>query len=132
MNQLTIIGNLVKNPEMRSTTAGVSVCGFTVAVNRPKTPNNQNPGADFFNVSAWRGLGDICGKFLTKGSKVCVVGEVSLRTWEKEDKHGASLEVLAEDIEYLSPRISDTAQEAPPPVDAKTGMPIVETDDLPF
>lgn len=123
MNQLTIIGNLVKNPEMRSTTAGVSVCGFTVAVNRPKTQNNPNPGADYFNISAWRGLGDVCGKYLTKGAKVCVVGEVSLRTWEKEDKHGASLEVKAEHVEFLS--------KSSAPVD-ESGMEIVTPDELPY
>ena len=131
MNKLTIIGNLVKNPEMRSTTAGVSVCGFTVAVNRPKTQNNPNPGADFFNVSAWSGLGDICGKYLTKGSKVCVVGEVSLRTWEKEGKHGASLEVKADDVEFLSPRNAEPEAQTPP-VDAQTGFTVAETDELPF
>ena len=131
MNKLAIIGNLVKNPEMRSTTAGVSVCGFTVAVNRPKTQNNPNPGADFFNVSAWHGLGDICGKYLTKGSKVCVVGEVSMRTWAKEDKHGASLEVKAEDVEFLSSRNAEPEAQTPP-VDAQTGFQVAETDELPF
>lgn len=122
MNKLTIIGNLVKDPEMRSTQEGITVCGFTVAVNRPKTPKNQNPGADFFNVSAWRGKGEVCGKYLHKGSKVCVVGNVTLRTWEKEDKHGASLEVTAEDVEFLS-----SAQR-----DAETGMEVVDPDGLPY
>ena len=102
MNKITIIGNLTKTPELRSTQDGTPVCGFTVAVNRPKTKNNPNPGADFFNVNAWRGLGENCARFLEKGRKVCVVGRVSLRTWEKDGKHGASLEVLAEDVEFLS------------------------------
>ena len=118
-----IIGNIVKNPELRCTTAGVNVCGFTVAVNRRKTANNPEPGADYFNVSAWRGLGDNCGKYLSKGSKVCVVGSVSVRTWEKEGRHGASLEVTAEDVEFLSSR-GET--------DAQTGMAVVETDELPY
>jgi single-strand DNA-binding protein len=110
------------------------VCGFTVAVNRKKTQNNQEPGADFFNVNAWRTLGENCHRFLEKGRKVCVVGRISLRTWEKEGKHGASLEVLAEEVEFLSPRNSDTEtpEEAPAPVDAQTGFAQVETDELPF
>lgn len=127
MNKITIIGNLTKNPELRNTQEGVSVCGFTVAVNRPKTRNNQEPGADFFNVNAWRGLGENCAKFLEKGRKVCVVGRVSLRTWEKDGKHGASLEILAEDVEFLSSR-----QESAPPVDPQSGMTVAEVDDLPF
>lgn len=136
MNKITIIGNLCDNPVLRHTQDKTPVCSFTVAVNRLKTKKNREdntePGVDFFNVTAWRQLGENAAKFLEKGKKVAIVGRISLRTWETETKHGASLEVLAEDIEYLSPRVSDTAQEAPPPVDAKTGMPIVETDDLPF
>ena len=124
MQKLVIIGNLTKNPELRSTSDGTSVCGFTVAVNRPKTKNNQDPGADFFNVNAWRNLGEICAKYLEKGKKVCVVGRVSLRTWDKDGKHGASLEVLADDVEFLSSRSA--------PADEPTGYEVVETDDLPF
>ena len=66
MNSLTIIGNLTKAPELRHTQDGTAVCGFTVAVNRKKTPNNQEPGADYFNVNAWRMLGENCAKFLAK------------------------------------------------------------------
>ena len=57
MNKLTIIGNLTKDPELRTTQDGTSVCNFTVAVNRRKS-NGQQPEADFFRVSAWRGLGE--------------------------------------------------------------------------
>ena len=121
MNRLTIIGNLTREPELRTTPNGDKVCGFTVAVNRRKTQNNQEPGADFFNVSAWRGLGENCAKYLAKGRKVCVVGRVSVRTWDSGDKHGASLEVLAEDVEFLSSR-------GEPRTDPATGFEIV--DDL--
>ena len=136
MNKITIIGNLTKAPELRTTNAGVSVCGFTVAVNRPKTANNAEPGADFFNVNAWRGLGENCAKYLEKGRKVAVTGRISLRTWEKDGKHGASLEVLAEDVEFLTPRNAD-ADGAPasvptPPVDKASGMQVVDPDELPF
>ena len=133
MNKLIIIGNLTKDPELRHTQDGVAVCGFTVAVNRQKTQNNQDPGADFFNINAWRGLGENCARFLEKGKKVAVTGKISLRTWEKDGKHGASLEVLADDVEFLSPRVSDIAATTPtPPVDAQSGMVQVETDELPF
>lgn len=135
MNKLTIIGNLTKAPELRHTQSGTPVCGFTVAVNRRKTQNNQDPGADFFNVSAWNALAEVCAKFLEKGKRVCVVGRVSVRTWETQDgKHGASLEVMAEDLELLSPRVSDAPTPAEPstPVDGQSGMAVVDTDELPF
>ena len=124
MNSITIIGNLTKNPELRSTTDGTPVCGFTVAVNRQKTRNNQDPGADFFNVNAWRGLGENCAKFLTKGSKVAVIGKISLRTWEKDGKHGASIEVLADEVEFLSQRTDSPT--------VPDGFTKVETDELPY
>ena len=128
MNKLMIIGNLTKDPELRSTQDGTSVCGFTVAVNRKKSnadkENNRDPGADFFIVSAWRGLGEIVAKYTRKGSKVAVTGKVSLRTWEKDGKHGASLEVTADDVEFLSSRQN--------PVDEQTGCEIVDVDGLPY
>lgn len=130
MNRLMIIGNLTKNPELRSTQDGTAVCGFTVAVNRAKSRNNPDPGADFFNVNAWRSLGENCAKYLAKGRKVAVVGRVSLRTWEKDGKHGASLEVTADDVEFLTTKAETTADSAT--VDAATGMAVVEPDDLPY
>lgn len=127
MNQLTIIGNLVKPPILRTTQAGINVCDFTVAVNRRKSGNNQQPEADFFRVSAWRQLGENCAKFLHKGSKVCAVGPVSVRTYQTNSgETRASLEVVADDIEFLSPK------DAPAPVDAGSGMQIVDPDGLPF
>ncbi len=138
MNKLTIIGNLTREPELRSTQDGTPVCGFTVAVNRPKTAKNPNPGADYFSVTAWRALGENCAKFLAKGRKVCVVGRVSVRTWETDNgKHGANLEVVAEDVEFLSSRNDAPAETTTPagnttPADPETGYTVVETDDLPF
>lgn len=138
MNSLVIIGNLTDAPELRVTSSGINVCSFTVAVNRRKTPNNDNPGADFFRVTAWRQLGENCARFLDKGRKVMVRGAVSVHTWETESgKHGATLEVTAEDVEFLSPRVSDDA----PPANVTTttngtnvpaGFAPVETDELPF
>ena len=87
MNKLTIIGNLTRDPELRSTSSGVSVCDFTVAVNRRQRKDAQNsqPEADFFRVSAWRERGELCAKYLAKGRKVCVVGPVSVRTYTGND-----------------------------------------------
>ena len=130
MNKLTIIGNLTKDPELRTTSTGISVCSFTVAVSRRRKVEGQ-PDADFFDVTAWRERGEMCAKFLQKGKKVCVIGAVAVRTWETETRHGASLEVTADEVEFLSPRVSDPEQ-APAPVDAQTGMEVVDTDELPF
>lgn len=103
MNKLTIIGNLTRDPELRTTSAGKEVCTFTVAVNRRKTGNNQQPEADFFRVSAWDGLAKSCGQFLAKGRKVAVVGSVSVHTFQTQTgETKAQLEVNASDVEFLS------------------------------
>ena len=105
MNKLTIIGNLTRDPELRTTSAGKEVCTFTVAVNRRKTGNNQKPEADFFRVSAWDGLAKSCGQFLAKGRKVAVVGSVSVHTFQTQTgETKAQLEVNASDVEFLSPK----------------------------
>ena len=104
MNKLTIIGNLTRDPELRVTSQGISVCSFTVAVNRRNAKEGQ-PEADFFRVTAWRQLGENCGKFLAKGRKVAVVGAVSVSTYQANDgSTRAQMEVTADDVEFLSPK----------------------------
>lgn len=104
MNKLIIIGNLTADPELRTIPSGVSVCTFTVAVNR-RFSSKEERQTDFFRVAAWRQLGENCSKFLSKGRKVCVIGEVTARAYEgKDGTLRASLEVTADDVEFLSPR----------------------------
>lgn len=104
MNKLVIIGNLTKDPEQRTTQGGLSLCTFTVAVSRKKQQDGQ-PDSDFFRVTAWRQLGENCAKYLAKGRKVCVIGPVSVSTYKGNDGNTrASMEVTAEDVEFLSPK----------------------------
>lgn len=133
MNKLTIIGNLTADPVLRTTQNGTSVCSFTVAVNR-RAQAGQQPEADFFNVTAWRERGEVCAKYLSKGKKVCVIGPVSVRTWESQKgTHGANLEVTAEEVEFLTSRSEAAAPEQKPAaVDKQSGMEQVQPEDLPF
>ena len=124
MNRLFITGNCTKDPEMRTTPAGKTVCTFNVAVNRRKKVEGQ-PDADFFRVSAWEQLGENCGKYLQKGKKVAVVGSVSVHAYTGQDgKPGASLEVVASEVEFLSPRNED--------VDPQSGYQKVSPEGLPY
>ncbi len=107
MNKVFLIGNLTRDPELRSTPNGDSVCSFTIAVNRRRRSNAEagQPEADFFRVSAWRQLGENCAKYLAKGRKVNVIGSVSCRTYVGSDgQTRASLEVQADDVEFLTPK----------------------------
>lgn len=130
---MTIIGNCVKDPELRSTPSGKNVCSFTVAVNRRKKTEGQ-PDADFFRVSAWDQLGEVCQKYITKGKKVCVIGSVGIHTYtNQKGETVANLEVLAREVEFLSPKSEESQQTAPEPVrDQQTRMEVVDTDELPF
>ena len=100
MNKITIIGNLTKDPETRTTPNGNTVCTFTVAVNRKKA---SEPTTDFFRVNAWGKLGELCARFLGKGRKVAVVGELQARTYESNGQTRLSLDVVADEVEFLTP-----------------------------
>ena len=107
MNKVFLIGNLTRDPEMRTTQSGVSLCSFTIAVNRRRGNNAEagQPEADFFRITAWRQLGDICGRYLAKGRKVAITGTVSASAYVGQDGQArASLEVQADDVEFLTPK----------------------------
>lgn len=109
MQRLIITGNLTKDPETRTTPNGNTVCSFTVAVNRKKT---SEPQTDFFRVNAWGKLGELCGRFLGKGRKVAVVGELQARTYESNGQTRLSLDVVADEVEFLTPAENAEAKPA--------------------
>lgn len=104
MNKAFLTGNLTKDPDLRTTRDGVSVCSFTIAVNRRRTAQAGQTEADYFHVTAWRQLGENCAKWLIKGKKVSVVGTVSASAYMGNDgQPHANLEVTADEVEFLSP-----------------------------
>ena len=134
MNKLTIIGNLTRDPQLRTTSTGINVCDFTVAVNRKlsaqQKANGQQQEADFFRVTVWRELGENCAKYLAKGRKVAVVGPVSVSQYTGNDGvTRANLEVTADEVEFLTPPAAEPAQTVPT---QPAGFTPVETDELPF
>jgi len=135
MNSLTIIGNLVRDPESRTTNDNKTVCNFTVAVNRRQRDKDGNTVADFFRVSAWGKTGEVCQKFLTKGRKVGVTGSVSVHAFSGQDgTPKASLEVYANDVEFLSSGNGNEQQNAHAPAADPSGGTVVDIDSesLPF
>ena len=117
MNKVFLIGNLTRDPELRTTQAGDAVCTFTIAVNRRRTARAGQPEADFFRITAWRQLGENCAKWLIKGKKVSVVGTVSASAYMGNDgQPHANLEVTADEVEFLSPA---NTVEAPQPATAQ-------------
>lgn len=119
MNSCTIIGNLTRDPEYREVPSSSSggVCNFTVAVNR-----RGSDDADFFRIAVWGKLGEVCAQYLAKGRKVYVRGAVSASAYvDKEDEARASLEITAQDVEFLSPKADDQPEQKPPQRGQKSG-----------
>ena len=133
MNKLCIIGNLTRDPERRVTPGGIDVTSFTVAVNRRRR-EGQEQETDYFRVTAWRQLGVSCGQYLAKGRKVAVIGSVSVSTYQAQDgTTRATLEVTAEDVEFLSPKGEQAAAPAPAASPAApSGYVEVDDEELPF
>ena len=114
MNKIFLIGNLTGDPELRTTPNGITVCTMNLAVNRRFSGNREERQTDFYRVTAWRQLGETCSRFLSKGKKIAVVGEFVPRTYEgKDGATRVSLEVTAEEIEFLSPRDAAGGQSYP-------------------
>ena len=154
MNKVYLIGNLTRDPEMRSTQTGIPVCNFSIAVNRRF--RNQQTGqqeTDFFNIVAWRQLAELCSRFLAKGRKVAVSGSIQTRTYEAQDgSKRTAFDIVADEVEFLtSPQAASGApsgeyrpaamssapaaphaQQAPSYASADTGFTQVDDDELPF
>ena len=104
MNKVFLIGNLTKDPEMRSTQSGVAVCNFSIAVNRRfRNPQTGRQETDFLNIVAWRQLAELCSKYLAKGRKVAVIGNIQTRTYEAKDGNKRTAwDIVADEVEFLS------------------------------
>ncbi len=128
MNKIIIIGNVTNQPELKGTQSGNKVCSFGVAVNERRGGEDNTI---FFRVSAWNKLGETCMTYLQKGKKVMVMGSVSGRGYTKSDGSvGVSLDINAQDIEFLSPR--EDGYERQERAAIQSEMTAVETDELPF
>lgn len=142
MNKIVLIGNLTHDPETRSTPKGVTVCSFTIAVNRRFASQGGEKQTDFFRINAWRQLGDLCARYLTKGRKVAVIGELQARTYEAKDgTTRLSLDVSADEVEFLSPKGQEDGSanySAPRPQQSHgssqdmAGFNDISSDDIPF
>lgn len=103
MNKIILIGNLTKDPELRTTSSGINVCRFSIAVNRPVAGANGERAVDFFDCTAWRKLAELVNQYCTKGKKVAVTGHVQLGSYE--DNQGVkrkTFDVIAQDVEFLT------------------------------
>jgi single-strand DNA-binding protein len=99
-NKVILAGNLTRDPELRFTTGGIPVCDFGIAVNRVRS--KEEDAVDFFDVSAWRELGETVANYKKKGDPILIEGRLQYRTWEAQDGSKRSkVDVTAENIQFL-------------------------------
>ena len=150
MNKVYLIGNLTRDPEMRSTNTGIPVCNFSIAVNRRfRNAQTGQQETDFFNIVAWRQLAELCSRYLAKGRKVAVSGSIQTRSYEAQDgSKRTAFDIVADEVEFLSspqgnassgdyasassPAPAAPRAQAPAFSPADAGSTQVDDDELPF
>ena len=106
--QTIIIGNVGRDPEMRYTQGGAAVCSFSVAVTESwtdKQSNEKREKTNWYRVTAWRGLAEVCNQYVHKGMQIMVAGNVEASAYmNNNNQPAASLELTARDIQFLGGR----------------------------
>ncbi len=127
MNKIFLIGNLTRDPELSETANGIKHCRFSIAVNRNYSGADGERKTDYFNCTAWRGLGETVARYAKKGNKVAVSGSVELRNYEDNDGvKRTGVDVVVHDVEFLTPKSSASDSEKP------TLQASEEDGDIPF
>ena len=106
-NQVILLGNLTRDPELRTTPNGQSVCSFSIAVNAP-TKEGQEPRADFVDCVAWGKQAEIISGNLEKGKPILVDGRLTFRSWEKDGEKRSKLEVTVNDFNFVGDKKPET------------------------
>ena len=139
MNKVFLIGNLTRDPESRETPSGVTMCRFAIAVQRPYSSQDGERQTDFFECTAWRGLGETIARYTKKGNKVAVSGSIQLRKYE--DNQGVkrtAVDIIVQDCEFLTPKSNgefDDVADAPrasAPKKKPTLQAMDDDSDIPF
>lgn len=142
LNKTILGGRLTATPELKQTPSGVSVCTFSVAVNRKQSREGEQQ-ADFFNVTAWRATAEFVSKYFRKGSSICVIGSLQNRTWTDQQgaKHYAT-DIIADEVAFVDSRNEAQGTETASPTNYTPNAfsspqnanfeEIKQDDDLPF
>lgn len=106
LNQVTLMGNLTRDPELRQTPSGQSVCSFSLALNRSykDQTGEWQEATDYIDIVAWGPLGERVAQYLHKGRRCLVQGRLQSRSWEQEGQKRSKVEVLASDVTFLDGR----------------------------
>jgi single-strand DNA-binding protein len=139
VNKVILIGNLGRDPEVRYTPDGTAVANFSIATSMEwtdKGSGEKKERTEWHRIVAWRKLGEICGKYLSKGSQVYIEGRLQTRDWQDKDGNKRyTTEVIATDVQFLGPKESSGPRDAyggPPLPDSEPPYMDSKDDDIPF
>ena len=109
LNHIVLMGRLTRDPELRTTQSGVSVCSFSIACERDYADKATNEReCDFIDCVAWRGAGEFVAKNFNKGRMICVSGRLQMRKWTDNDgKNRVSAEVVADNVYFADSKRPD-------------------------
>lgn len=130
-NKVFLLGRLTRDPELRATQSGKSVCGMTIAVDRQQKKDSQSQQtADFINLVVWEKRAEFCKNYLHKGSKIYVEGRLQSRSYNAQDGSKRYItEVVVNDIEFADSKKGDGgAQEVAGPIEGEN----LAEEDIPF
>ena len=101
-NRVILVGNLVADPELKTTPNGISVTRFRIAVNRSFTRNGEQQKTDFFDIVAWRQTAEFVARFFTKGRPILISGQLQNNNWTDNNnvKH-YSVEIVADEVTFV-------------------------------
>lgn len=142
-NQVTLMGNLTRDPELRQIPSGQSVCSFSLALNRSYKGGDGEwqEATDYIDVVAWGPLGERVAQYVTKGRPVLVSGRLQSRSWEQDGQKRSKVEVVAQDVTFLGGRGGESSSDNTPaspatsskaPKDKKKDVVIEDIDDEPI
>lgn len=142
INQVIIMGNLTRDPELRQTPNGQSVCSFSLALNRSYKDGSGEwqEMTDYVDVTAWANLGERVAQYMTKGRRCLVTGRLQSRSWEQEGQKRSKVEVVANDVTFLDSRgasdqsdqTDDQSQVSESKPTSKKDVVIEDVDDKPI
>lgn len=130
MNKAILIGRLTKDPEMRTSSSGVSATTFTLAVNRTFTNQNGEKETDFINCVAWRKQAENIAKYCVKGSQVACEGRIQTRSYDAQDGSKRYVtEVIVENCTFLSPSSNSNNKDKTGPTDSEIVQAVMNDED---
>lgn len=132
INRVIVSGNLTRDPELRQTTSGMPVMGFSIAVNdRCKNPQTGEweDYPNFIDCTLFGARAESVVRFLTKGSKVVIEGKLRWSQWERDGQKRSKIEIIVDEIEFMSMRNEETEQTYAP---VEQPVPAIYDENIPF